>query len=509
MAERSEITTMDPRTNRFLAGANLAAHGLFQEIAPALDARVLRVAIPWDHLPLQAEPLVEHHEDFPTPCWDAAFLQDLRALGRLAPAARSAAVVHQRIRTAIARCAGAEHFVHCCSPPVPIDGALVCVVLQLRKAAYAAVPRLGEVSQLPHAPVPCSLVDHAISAYLADCPGELQNPATDPVRGWKPATEMLRAAGWALAAQAVALTTEGPMDADLFSVCTALASTPYEKREILGSMLVSTQLHPHVEVVVALRDAVPLTDVQAARKLLQLSGTGLALLCDGHDIYGAGTVTRGDAGHAQPVFTIQFTHPGTWELWHQEQPLMVVGYGHPQVPTPGFPEAEMRQHLARLFGSLGPEAHEHLCRLAQAACAQPHGTTFIISAGAQHEAARLHQQCFRLRPLPLTAALVPALTDIDGAILLDVQGTCHAIGVILDGRVSEQDTLVGNRGRGARYNSAVRYADDERCPRSLILVCSDDGMLDFIAGGDRQAAAGASEGRASGRRPSAHERRQA
>src|SRR5262245_53131734 len=46
LAERSEITTMDPRTNRFLAGANLAAHGLFQEIAPALDARVLRVAIP-------------------------------------------------------------------------------------------------------------------------------------------------------------------------------------------------------------------------------------------------------------------------------------------------------------------------------------------------------------------------------------------------------------------------------------------------------------------------------
>ena len=46
--------------------------------------------------------------------------------------------------------------------PVPIDGALVCVVLQLRKAAYAVVPRLGEVSQLLHSPVPCSLVDHAI-----------------------------------------------------------------------------------------------------------------------------------------------------------------------------------------------------------------------------------------------------------------------------------------------------------------------------------------------------------
>jgi hypothetical protein len=57
------------------------------------------------------------------------------------------------------------------------------------------------------------LVDHAIRAYLADCPGGLQNPATDPVRGWKPATEMLRAAGWALAAQVVALTTGGPREA--------------------------------------------------------------------------------------------------------------------------------------------------------------------------------------------------------------------------------------------------------------------------------------------------------
>jgi sensor domain DACNG-containing protein len=196
---------MDPRTNRFLAGANLAARGLFQEVAPTLDPRVLRVAIPWDPLPPQAAPLVESHEDFPTPCWDAAFLQALRALGRLEPSARSTVVVSQRICTAISRCAGAEHFVHCCSPPVPLDGALVCVVLQLQKAAYAAVPRLGVVSQSPHAPGPCSLVDHAIRVYLADCPGELQNPATDPVRGWKPATEMLRAAGWALAAQAVAL----------------------------------------------------------------------------------------------------------------------------------------------------------------------------------------------------------------------------------------------------------------------------------------------------------------
>jgi hypothetical protein len=276
------------------------------------------------------------------------------------------------------------------------------------------------------------------------------------------------------------------MASDLFSICTALASTQYEKREVIGSIIISARQHPYVEPVVSLLEAVPITDVYASRKLLQLSCAGLSLLYDGHGIYGAGTVAPGYDGQAKNVFMIKFTTPGTWELWHHEQPFMIVSYGNPHVPTSGFPDTEMRQHLARLFGFLEPEAQEHLCTLAKAACDQQHGTTFIISGGARQEAERLHHQCFRLRPLPLTPDLLPALTDIDGAVLLDVQGTCHAIGVILDGRVSEQGTLVGNRGRGARYNSAVRYADDEQCPRSLIIVCSDDGMLDFIAGGERQ-----------------------
>ena len=89
LAEPGEVEIMDQRTNRFLAGANLAAHWLFREIAPTLESRVLRVAIPWDSLPPQAEPIVEHHEDFPKPCWDVAFLNDLRELGRLDPASRS------------------------------------------------------------------------------------------------------------------------------------------------------------------------------------------------------------------------------------------------------------------------------------------------------------------------------------------------------------------------------------------------------------------------------------
>lgn len=475
------VDTMNQRTKLFLAGANLAARQLFGEVAPTLEPRVLRVAIPLESLPPGSEPIVEHYPEFtPEPCRDEAFLNALRDLDRLDNSSRSAELVGQRISTGISRCAGADQLVHFCSYPVTIDGYFVCVVLQLNKSVYDAVPRLVDSPHPYDHPVQFSLVDHAIQNYLSDCYHELQNPATCPLSGWKPYTEILRSVGWSIAARAVAVIKDGPMVSELFSACTALASTQYEKRDSIGSIIISARQHPNVEPVVLLREAVPITELRTSRKLLQLSVPGLSLLFDGDKIYGVGKVAPGYDTQEKNLFTIKFTNPGTWELWHHEQPLMIVSNGNPRLPTPGFPEIKMRRHLSRLFGTLSHEVQANLCNLAKAACGQKHGTTFIISCGASQEAERLQHQCFRLSPLPLTPALLPSLTDIDGAVLLDVDGTCHAIGVILDGRVGVQGSIAGHRGRGARYNSAVRYAAEVNCPKSLIIVRSEDGMIDFL-----------------------------
>jgi hypothetical protein len=69
--------------------------------------------------------------------------------------------------------------------------------------------------------------------------------------------------------------------------------------------------------------------------------------------------------------------------------------------------------------------------------------------------------------------MLRSLTRIDGAVLLTPDGTCHAVGVILDGIA----TGVGDPGRGARYNSAVRYTAASSAP-CLIVIVSDDGMID-------------------------------
>src|ERR1035441_9320972 len=57
------------------------------------------------------------------------------------------------------------------------------------------------------------------------------------------------------------------------------------------------------------------------------------------------------------------------------------------------------------------------------------------------------------------------LTNMDGGVLIDPQGQCHAIGVILDGTASRN----GDPARGSRYNNAIRYIDDSDTPPAVVL----------------------------------------
>ena len=71
------------------------------------------------------------------------------------------------------------------------------------------------------------------------------------------------------------------------------------------------------------------------------------------------------------------------------------------------------------------------------------------------EANRLRNQSTPIAACRLTSELLSHLTGIDGAVLVDPNGYCHAIGVILDGLATAQ----GNPARGARFNSALRYVE--------------------------------------------------
>ncbi|MBL1822865.1 hypothetical protein ELE64_33570, partial [Klebsiella pneumoniae] len=67
------------------------------------------------------------------------------------------------------------------------------------------------------------------------------------------------------------------------------------------------------------------------------------------------------------------------------------------------------------------------------------------------------------------------VSGIDGTILLDPAGLCHAIGIILDGEATDECTP----SRGSRYNSGVRYVQTSGT-RRLAIVVSDDRTVDII-----------------------------
>jgi DNA integrity scanning protein DisA with diadenylate cyclase activity len=119
--------------------------------------------------------------------------------------------------------------------------------------------------------------------------------------------------------------------------------------------------------------------------------------------------------------------------------------------------------------------------LAELVIKEPHGSMLVISAHASGEASRLAKgkQATSVEPCKLSEKILQLMTRIDGAVLVDPEATCHALGVILDGSASHR----GNRARGARYNSAVRYVEGREEP-VVIVVKSEDGMVDVISRAD-------------------------
>jgi len=102
----------------------------------------------------------------------------------------------------------------------------------------------------------------------------------------------------------------------------------------------------------------------------------------------------------------------------------------------------------------------------------------VVSSDAAGEAERLGNQATQIRPVPLTTNMISRTTAIDGAVLVDLDGVCHGIGVILDGPAHRHCTP----SRGARYNSAVRYAYRRPAGRldCMVVVKSEDGMVNLF-----------------------------
>lgn len=347
-------------------------------------------------------------------------------------------------------------------------------VLSVDSDALDALPRL-ETTHVHGTPITVSLAHGIISellrtathALLAAKPPRSISPIEDDV----PTDAVRRAANHLVFS--TALIAGQILAKGLFDSFEALASTAYEGRAGSGTVILAGDGHPHVDVAIRLRAPISVRERLQFRKLLELTDHQLGLLIDGTTIYGLGAISEQYDGGTEDLFRFSVVEQGVWSLSHHDAPLLRVANGHPQLPRPRMSPSLFVDSMRRVFVDVDDDDIRSIWRLAQTAVNQGKGTMLVVTTAAEQEARRLAPQALAIDPQPIGSRMLRSLTKIDGAVLLTPDGTCHAVGVILDGIA----TGAGDPGRGARYNSAVRYTAASSAP-CLIVIVSDDGLID-------------------------------
>jgi len=360
------------------------------------------------------------------------------------------------------------------SESILVNGYLVLVVIRIDRAQYKTHYRLerdtvqkGDISYS----VGRSLIETTIRAYLAALTDVLERP--------EPGRDLLRSLDRSIVRRAAAeQLMRGPAWAggdlmglgDIYEICNTLSLQRYEGAESMGRLVFVRPDHPAITIILKLRSPVPIHSHGAIRKLLQMASDKLCLFCDSREVYGLGTVDGYD-GKSEDLFEVRFLKRFTWELVHAGHVMMHCRDGKPQLRPPGPAPEPIREALERVFPG---KKIDRLVELCMSVAGQPHGAMLVVTPSAADEAVRLAKQATVIEPFALTPELIDLVTAVDGAVLVDLDGTCHAIGVILDGLAHDRCTST----RGARYNSGVRYAyqRDDR----VVLVKSEDGMVNVL-----------------------------
>lgn len=271
----------------------------------------------------------------------------------------------------------------------------------------------------------------------------------------------------------------------LYSNLDTISRTRYEKRETTGVLLV--QLNKSNSSVL-FRDPIPLNTHKAARKIIEMAGTERFIESDGICLYGIGITPE-----SFPVNSIQIYFQGfdQWEARYNGNSLFKVKNSIPYIQQPVLTLSEFERKIQSIFnsGELAASSVKPIYKIIELAInTTSHGALIVISNKANAEAQRLGRQAIQLKsPTHLQGKILEGIFSIDGAILLDTTGMCHAIGVILDGLAANSQQLDSsniqeNAARGSRFNSSVRYVNSQRNNNTRVtaIVISEDGQVDVL-----------------------------
>ena len=371
---------------------------------------------------------------------------------------------------------------HRAFPTLPefMHGHCVFLILQISNDALESHYRLTKNAARPY-PSQTSLIYETIVHFLSESLTPLKilsEGRAAPIHFRDHGNNAMREAGYWLMYTVGKATGNGASD-DLFRAFNVISSLQYEGDEGIGRIVICRQNHPNVDTVVRLRNRIALSNYRAIRKMLEMASNDICLLCDVKGIFGLGRVNAAAYNRkSESLFVVEFSHGQQWELEHADSILMLVKYGVPGLPAKPINEDKFRLELMSKYPQLDTTMADCLWDLVVEASKQKSGTTLVISDHANDEAERLKNQSTLIDPTLLTKELILPLSSIDGALLMDPEATCYSVGVILDGMATKK----GDPGRGARYNSAIRYLEyaTKEKHSCLIVVISEDGAINLF-----------------------------
>lgn len=361
-----------------------------------------------------------------------------------------------------------------CGRPTVVENYHIVPVLEFDKMEFDKYPRLLKPFAWNEFRVSSSsLLDSLIKSLLTEATEALVRK--DPGRFFDlmrrdPSTILQESAADFCVAIAIADNCIRLQDA--FEMLNAISALSYEGSSAGGSIVFGPILRDVVETRVSLKRSVPLQEHKLVRKLIETNVGEVVCLHEGDN----GIVGLGEVLMPRHLgFHATFTGHYQWALYFGETLLMQSSYGRPHFSVDRLSRDEFEGLSNRLFKGIGRQSLDRLWSIVNSATEQKHGALIVISEGADKEVDRLLGQCLAVDPKCLDPGDVHLLSNIDGAILLDHTGVCHAIGVILDGLPSNQADM----SRGARYNSALRYIGSAGSA-TLCVVVSEDGYVDLL-----------------------------
>lgn len=271
------------------------------------------------------------------------------------------------------------------------------------------------------------------------------------------------------------------------NVILELSAYPYEGNYSFGKLYSPSflgefqQIHHPMNCDIELKHSVYFEHVyiRSIRKLLEISDRNLSLYIKNHSA--VGYVSRKPRTDECEITFLGYM---SWSFNYKNL-LLIYKDGQYRIPSKNKNSTiELRNALSEIKGYDTSKAIL-VQEIISGAMLQEHGTVVLVTdyVTASSESDRL---CNLNRGIGLKSndflkedsTLIQKITSIDGAILIDIDGRCHAIGIILDG-----DAVVkGKSSRGARYNSTVNYV----CRRKIdgqtfiALIISEDKTVDIV-----------------------------